>query len=396
MSDASLYQVSNFCLYFVGANLGEAVLKTITASPSAGSATSATSLLYTTVTTAQATPTISLIAQPSISQSPVTLTTQAGQPKPVQITITPAAGQTTTQPIVITKPTQAPQATAECTDGHNCPGDEVAQPEVCTDGHNCPGDESQQLTEVCNGDEIPQFDGACDEPTQPTRVCNDCHNCPGDEIPQFDGAGDEPGQPTGDSTDGHNNPGDEPQQPTEVSTDGHNNPGDEPQQPTGVSTDGQNFPGDETAQPTGVCTDGHNCPGDEPAQPAGDDQQQASAITSLDPTGQSALDAATMNIPEQIPADLLQDSDAKPESVPMDTSIGEASARPPAELLQGESSMPVVPKDEPMDTAAADAVASLMDLNPTLAMPSSLPNPTNSAVDSLMALNQSGAGDSGI
>ncbi|XP_069142233.1 host cell factor 1-like [Argopecten irradians] len=274
---------------FIASQLGGTVLKTITASPAAlaSATTAATSLLYTTTTPSAtpSTPTISLIAQPSISHAPVTMTTQAvaastlpGAQKPVQITITPAAPQNTTQvgasPIIIsqpmtTTPVVRPVQQAPCTDGHNCPGDEPPQTTgVCTDGHNCPGDEPPQTTGVCtDGHNCPG-----DEPPQTTGVCTDGHNCPGDEPPQTTGVctdghncpGDEPPQTTGVCTDGHNCPGDEPPQPTGVCTDGHNCPGDEPPQTTGVCTDGHNCPGDEPAQTTGVCTDGHNCPGDDP------------------------------------------------------------------------------------------------------------------------------------
>ncbi|OWF35099.1 Host cell factor 1 [Mizuhopecten yessoensis] len=289
--------------------LGGTVLKTITASPAAlaSATTAATSLLYTTTTPSAtpSTPTISLIAQPSISHAPVTMTTQAvaasavtGGQKPVQITITPAAPQSATQfagsPIIIsqpmaTKPAARPVQQAPCTDGHNCPGDETPKTTgVCTDGHNCPGDETPQ-TGVCTdghncpGDETPQTTGVCtdghncpgDEPPQTTGVCTDGHNCPGDETPQTTGVctdghncpGDETPQTTGVCTDGHNCPGDDPPtQTTGVCTDGHNCPGDDtPTQTTGVCTDGHNCPGDDPpTQTTGICTDGHNCPGDDP------------------------------------------------------------------------------------------------------------------------------------
>ncbi|XP_021343209.1 host cell factor 1-like isoform X2 [Mizuhopecten yessoensis] len=307
--------------------LGGTVLKTITASPAAlaSATTAATSLLYTTTTPSAtpSTPTISLIAQPSISHAPVTMTTQAvaasavtGGQKPVQITITPAAPQSATQfagsPIIISQPMatkpaarpvqqapctdghncpgdETPKTTGVCTDGHNCPGDETPQTGVCTDGHNCPGDETPQTTGVCTdghncpGDETPQTTGVCtdghncpgDEPPQTTGVCTDGHNCPGDETPQTTGVctdghncpGDETPQTTGVCTDGHNCPGDDPPtQTTGVCTDGHNCPGDDtPTQTTGVCTDGHNCPGDDPpTQTTGICTDGHNCPGDDP------------------------------------------------------------------------------------------------------------------------------------
>ncbi|XP_060072754.1 host cell factor 1-like [Ylistrum balloti] len=275
--------------------LGGTVLKTITASPAALATTAATSLLYTTTTPSAtpSTPTISLIAQPSISHAPVTMTTQAvaasavpsGQ-KPVQITITPAAPQSATQvaesPVIIsqsltTTPTVRPVQQAPCTDGHNCPGDDppTQTTGVCTDGHNCPGDDPPpQTTGVCTdghncpGDDPPtQTTGVCtdghncpgdDPPTQTTGVCTDGHNCPGDDPPT---------QTTGVCTDGHNCPGDDPPtQTTGVCTDGHNCPGDDPPpQTTGVCTDGHNCPGDDPpTQTTGVCTDGHNCPGDDP------------------------------------------------------------------------------------------------------------------------------------
>ncbi|XP_076099763.1 host cell factor 1-like isoform X2 [Mytilus galloprovincialis] len=255
---------------------GGTIIKTIAATPSQSSATS---LLYTTqAVPTPSTPTISLITQPSISQSPVTMTTQpvsvaaqgiSSTPKPVQITITPASAKpTTTAPVVLTQAATTQQA--PCTDGHNCPGDETQPPAVCTDGHNCPGDEPPKAVctdgHNCPGDEPPEqvcTDGHnCPGDEPPKEVCTDGHNCPGDEPPKqvcTDGhncPGDEP--PKVVCTDGHNCPGDEP--PKAVCTDGHNCPGDEP--PKQVCTDGHNCPGDEP--PKVVCTDGHNCPGDEP------------------------------------------------------------------------------------------------------------------------------------
>uniref|UniRef100_A0A8W8LTY2 Host cell factor 1 n=1 Tax=Magallana gigas TaxID=29159 RepID=A0A8W8LTY2_MAGGI len=149
---------------------GGTIVKTIQATPTS-LAGSATSLLINTTagsSVTQSAPTISLITQPSISQTPVTLTTQTvsatpiqatASGKPVQITITPAAAATVqSQPVVQV----TPAVTQPCTDGHNCPGDETPQPAVCTDGHNCPGDEVLQAS-------------------NPSNVCTDGHNCPGDE-----------------------------------------------------------------------------------------------------------------------------------------------------------------------------------------------------------------------
>ncbi|XP_048740513.2 host cell factor 1-like isoform X2 [Ostrea edulis] len=390
---------------------GGTIVKTIHATPTslAGSATSL--LINTTAGSAptQSTPTISLITQPSISQAPVTLTTQTvsatpiqatASGKPVQITITPAAAAATVQPQATVQVT--PVVTQPCTDGHNCPGDENPQPAVCTDGHNCPGDENPQPAVCtdghnCPGDENPQpavcTDGHnCpgDENPQPA-VCTDGHNCPGDENPQpavcTDGhncPGDENPQPAvctdghncpgdevdgvppaakGQCTDGHNCPGDENSQSQNVCTDGHNCPGDENQQQSNVCTDGHNCPGDENQQQAGVCTDGHNCPGD-------DNQQQSNVCTDGhncpgDETPQQSNNSCTdgHNCPgdenpdqtagQQVTSALSDSAIVAPPTVPLDTHAAvSVSEQVPAILMQEPESKQ---DSEAMETTPVDA-----------------------------------------
>ncbi|XP_062581940.1 LOW QUALITY PROTEIN: host cell factor 1-like [Saccostrea cucullata] len=370
---------------------GGTIVKTIQATPTtlAGSATSL--LINTTAGSAptQSTPTISLITQPSVSQIPVTLTTQTvsatpiqatgGGGKPVQITITPAAasGAVQAQPTVQVVPT----VTQPCTDGHNCPGDETPQPAVCTDGHNCPSDELPQPAVCtdghnCPGDEPPQpavcTDGHnCpgDENPQPSNVCTDGHNCPGDEVdgvpPAAKGQctdghncpGDETAQSQNVCTDGHNCPGDGNQsQSTNACTDGHNCPGDE--NPSGVCTDGHNCPGDENPQP-GVCTDGHNCPGDENPQPSnvctdghncpGDENPQPSNVCT-DGHNCPGDENPDQTSGQQVTSDLPDSAAVVAPSVPLDTNAAvSVSEQVPAILMQDTE-----PKLEPeaMDTAA--------------------------------------------
>uniref|UniRef100_K1PYA2 Host cell factor n=1 Tax=Magallana gigas TaxID=29159 RepID=K1PYA2_MAGGI len=103
---------------------GGTIVKTIQATPTS-LAGSATSLLINTTagsSVTQSAPTISLITQPSISQTPVTLTTQTvsatpiqatASGKPVQITITPAAAATVqSQPVVQVTPATSSEANA--------------------------------------------------------------------------------------------------------------------------------------------------------------------------------------------------------------------------------------------------------------------------------------------
>ncbi|KAL3851844.1 hypothetical protein ACJMK2_015546, partial [Sinanodonta woodiana] len=249
---------------------GASIIRTIAASQVLSTATtSATSLLTTPATVSNqgqgVTPTISLIAQPSSVQTPITITTQGSNasgiqlmtsggsvphilqqvPKPVHITITPqgtnltqADGNTPAEP-ACTDGHHCPPAQTECTDGHHCP---PAQSQECTDGHNCPPAQNQGCTDGHNCPPA-QNQGCTDGhncPPAQTQGCTDGHNCP-------------PAQTQG-CTDGHNCP---PAQ-TQGCTDGHNCP---PAQNQGC-TDGHNCP---PAQNQG-CTDGHNCP---PAQNQG-------------------------------------------------------------------------------------------------------------------------------
>ncbi|KAK3102343.1 hypothetical protein FSP39_010640 [Pinctada imbricata] len=297
-----------------------------------------------------------------------------------------------------------------CTDGHNCPGDEIEKSGVCTDGHNCPGDGKDEVDGVvskdgacpdghnCPGDDDPkQGNGTCtdghncpgddDDPKQGTGTCTDGHNCPGD---------DDPKQGSSTCTDGHNCPGDDnPKQGTGTCTDGHNCPGDEddPKQGSGTCTDGHNCPGDDDdpKQGSGTCTDGHNCPGDETgegttteAQSTGDNTATSTEQAAQIPVSEEGtiahdiappivqadlpLDSqAALSVSEQLPANLMQDSEAMDTSstttdvVPVGAPQLAAAATQP---LVGDIATPalqqpdstddanllVQPKEEPMDT----------------------------------------------
>ncbi|XP_078339455.1 host cell factor 1-like isoform X4 [Crassostrea virginica] len=416
---------------------GGTIVKTIQAAPTtmAGSATSL--LINTTAGSAptQSTPTISLITQPSISQNPVTLTTQSvsatpiqatASGKPVQITITPAAAQATTMQAQTTA-AAAPAVSQPCTDGHNCPGDETPQPAVCTDGHNCPGDENPQPSNVCTdghncpGDENPQpavcTDGHnCpgDENPQPSTVCTDGHNCPGDEVdgvpPAAKGQctdghncpGDENAQSSNVCTDGHNCPGDEnAAQSSNVCTDGHNCPGDENPPQSNVCTDGHNCPGDENPSSSNVCTDGHNCPGDENPQPAvctdghncpGDENPPQSNVCT-DGHNCPGDENQTSSTGQQESSGLPDTAAVVAPSVPLNSNAAvSVSEQVPAILMQDAD-----PKQEaedmetaPTETAPQDATAAATTAiapqeiagNPEVAAPQETPASDSSSVAS--------------
>ncbi|XP_052678199.1 host cell factor 1-like isoform X3 [Crassostrea angulata] len=409
---------------------GGTIVKTIQATPTS-LAGSATSLLINTTagsSVTQSAPTISLITQPSISQTPVTLTTQTvsatpiqatASGKPVQITITPAAAATVqSQPVVQV----TPAVTQPCTDGHNCPGDETPQPAVCTDGHNCPGDEVPLASNVCTdghncpgdenpqpavctdghncpGDENPAQSNVCtdghncpgDENPQPSNVCTDGHNCPGDEVdgvpPTAKGQctdghncpGDENAQSQNVCTDGHNCPGDENPQPSGVCTDGHNCPGDENPKPS-VCTDGHNCPGDENPQQSNVCTDGHNCPGDENPQPSnvctdghncpGDENQTSSeanaAASSTTTVAPSVpLDTnAAVSVSEQVPAILMQEAEPKQEPEEMEAAPTEAAPAPQEAPVATPQEAGVTPELSAPDSSSTAAPGEVAPIVP--------------------------------
>ncbi|KAK3581239.1 hypothetical protein CHS0354_032957 [Potamilus streckersoni] len=241
---------------------GASIIRTIAASQVLSTATtSATSLLTSPASISNqgqgATPTISLIAQPSSVQTPITITTQgtnatgiqvvtsAGSvpqilqqiPKPVQITITPQATN-------LTQADGSTPAEQPCTDGHHCP---PAQTE-CTDGLHCPPAQAKCTDGLhCSPAQTECTDGLHCPPAQSQR-CNDGHNCPPAQSQECtDGHNCPPAQNQG-CTDGHNCP---PTQSQEC-TDGHNCP---PAKSQGC-TDGHNCPPAQSPE----CTDGHNCP----------------------------------------------------------------------------------------------------------------------------------------
>jgi hypothetical protein len=311
-----------------------------------------------------------------MTTQPVAIAAQgiSSTPKPVQITITPASAKTgVTTPVVLTQmaattETTAPQVVSSqqtpCTDGHNCPGDELLQTtDVCTDGHNCPGDEPP--TGVClDGHNCPG-----DEP--PTGVCTDGHNCPGDGGDEVDGT------PPGVCKDGHNCPGDE--NPAQgICKDGHNCPGDE-NPPQGVCKDGHNCPGDENP-PQGVCKDGHNCPGDEnpaseisPTQSGvGVDGQNCPADENVSETTNSTQIGILEN-PATLATDSAITNSDLLSGVPM---IDPVTASIPTQLTSHDPE----PVTEPMDISGTDVSAlqqmqePLANINPTL--PADIMQPT--------------------
>jgi len=91
-----------------------------------------------------------------------------------------------------------------------------------------------------------------------------------------------------------------------------------------------------------------------------------SAIVSMADVTPSSLIDPTINIPEQIPATLLQGQEPQREE-PMDTSATEPLLQPPAELLQPAAQ----PKMEPMDTTASTSSDPIT-------------TPTSTAVDTLL------------
>ncbi|XP_025107654.1 host cell factor 1-like isoform X2 [Pomacea canaliculata] len=256
-------------------------------------ASNVTSILGTPVMkTATASPTISLIAQPSAGEVPTTIATRqivtlpsqmslagTGTKGPVQITITPvshtqavgtiAAGNIlpTAQPTIVTATSVTAAAeqqmlgdsTEECDGIHGCPGDggdtgSLAQADQECDGiHGCPGgSQTAQQDDHCDG--IHGCPGN-DQPAQQADQCDGIHGCPGD--------GQTPIQASQECDGIHGCPGNEPAKQDEC--DGiHGCPGNEPAKQD--ECDGiHGCPGNEPAKQD-ECDGIHGCPGNEPAK----------------------------------------------------------------------------------------------------------------------------------